>query len=320
MIGSSIGEFRRLRRGLLGINRRNHQFLFGYNARGRYRVADDKRATKIMLAQHGIAAPLLHAACAAHWEIGRIGALLATLPAFVLKPARGAGGAGIMVVAGRDGDRFRTAAGAVLSWLHLESHIADVLAGVFASTGFDDALMVESLVRSEATLAAVAYQGVPDLRILVFRGVPLLAMLRLPTRASDGRANLHLGGIGVGIDLERGLTTQAVCGGRRVTRHPDLDAALEGVTIPQWRAVLELAAHAAAAAELGFLGVDVVIDADRGPLVLELNARPGLAIQAANARGLRPLLAAAATATIPPTTPARVELGQRLFATTRRGT
>jgi hypothetical protein len=31
----------------------------------------------------------------------------------------------------------------------------------------------------------------------------------------------------------------------------------------------------------------MVLDADLGPLVLELNARPGLAIQIANGRGLR---------------------------------
>jgi hypothetical protein len=37
---------------------------------------------------------------------------------------------------------------------------------------------------------------------------------------------------------------------------------------------------------LAFLGVDLVIDRDRGPLLLELNARPGLQIQVANQAGL----------------------------------
>ena len=37
---------------------------------------------------------------------------------------------------------------------------------------------------------------------------------------------------------------------------------------------------------LGYLGVDVVIDREQGPLILELNARPGLAIQIANQSGL----------------------------------
>ena len=38
---------------------------------------------------------------------------------------------------------------------------------------------------------------------------------------------------------------------------------------------------------LGYLGVDLVVDAELGPMVLELNARPGLTIQLANRRGLR---------------------------------
>jgi glutathione synthase/RimK-type ligase-like ATP-grasp enzyme len=42
---------------------------------------------------------------------------------------------------------------------------------------------------------------------------------------------------------------------------------------------------------LGYLGVDMVIDRERGPLLLELNARPGLQIQVANQAGLRSRLA-----------------------------
>lgn len=41
---------------------------------------------------------------------------------------------------------------------------------------------------------------------------------------------------------------------------------------------------------LGYVGVDMVLDKNLGPLILELNARPGLAIQIANFRGLEPRL------------------------------
>ena len=36
-----------------------------------------------------------------------------------------------------------------------------------------------------------------------------------------------------------------------------------------------------------YQGVDIVIDKDLGPLILELNARPGLNIQIANQTGIR---------------------------------
>jgi hypothetical protein len=44
------------------------------------------------------------------------------------------------------------------------------------------------------------------------------------------------------------------------------------------------------ALEMGYIGVDFVIDANVGAVVLEANARPGLAIQVAHRSGLLPRL------------------------------
>jgi len=141
-----------------------------------------------------------------------------------------------------------------------------------------------------------------------------MAMLRLPTRRSDGRANLHLGGVGVGIALVGGCTTDAVLNGRPVRTHPDLACDLRGIAVPRWDDVLLLAVRAADAVGLGFVGVDVVLDARRGPLVLELNARPGLTVQIANRRGLRPLLDQVAAAILPVSPDERVAFGRSLAA------
>jgi alpha-L-glutamate ligase-like protein len=115
-------------------------------------------------------------------------------------------------------------------------------------------------------------------------------MLRLPTRASAGRANLHQGGIGAGVDLGTGRTHHAVLHNRFVEAHPDTGASVIGRQTPCWREVLAMSRQVAAVVGLGYIGVDIVIDAKRGPMLLEANARPGLAIQIANARGLRPRL------------------------------
>jgi len=219
----------------------------------------------------------------------------------------------------KDGRRTDSAGGAVLGARDLEAHACDLIAGAYSPAGHADVLLVEERLIPEPVLGALAYRGVPDVRVLVFRGVPLLAMLRVPTRRSDGRANLHLGGIGVGIDLAEGRTTHGVRGWRARDVHPDLGVTLAGVTVPAWDDVLGLAARAADAIGLGFVGVDIVIDARHGPLVLELNARPGLAIQLANRRGLRPLLDGVVNAS-PPATPAgRVALGRELSSRSRAG-
>jgi alpha-L-glutamate ligase-like protein len=313
-----ISRLRRLRAEVLGLNRRNHAYLFAWNVRARLPLVDDKRATKAALGAAGVPVPMLLDVCEVQAEVPALGARLAAREDFVLKPARGAGGAGIVVIVGRRAGRFVKASGASVTRAALEIHACDVIGGAFSPVGRGDAVLVEERVIPEPVLAALAHRGVPDIRVLVFRGVPLLAMLRLPTRRSDGRANLHLGGVGVGIDLASGVTTSGVCGRTTLTHHPETGLPLAGTVVPVWEEILRLAARAADAVGLDFLGVDLVVDARHGPLVLELNARPGLAIQVANRRGLRPLLEAVAVVSPPADPPGRVALGRRLSGSALR--
>jgi glutathione synthase/RimK-type ligase-like ATP-grasp enzyme len=60
--------------------------------------------------------------------------------------------------------------------------------------------------------------------------------------------------------------------------------------VPYWDEVIRLSRRVSQAVGLGYIGVDVVIDATHGPMLLEANARPGLAIQIANGQGLAPRL------------------------------
>jgi alpha-L-glutamate ligase-like protein len=113
-----------------------------------------------------------------------------------------------------------------------------------------------------------------------------MAMMRLSTNASDGKANLHQGAVGVGIDLKTGRALRAVQNDQTVTHHPDTGRQLSELQVPHWQALIELSAKAQSVTEMGYIGVDLVIDKYLGPLVLELNARPGLAIQMANGCGL----------------------------------
>ena len=126
----------------------------------------------------------------------------------------------------------------------------------------------------------------PDIRIIVFKGIPVTAMARLPTSKSGGKANLHKGAIGVGIDMATGCTTHGVIGNTSTTTHPDTNRTIGGIQIPQWSEILQIAVKCADTVGLGYLGVDIVIDKQLGPLMLELNARPGLNVQLANQQGL----------------------------------
>jgi alpha-L-glutamate ligase-like protein len=274
-------------RGVLGINRRNADYTLVYNPRNRYPLVDDKALTKTLAAQHGVAVPELYAMIEIDRQIRDLPKRLAARNEFVVKPARGSQGDGILVVTGRAPGGYRTIDGHLVSEDEFAFHVSNILSGIFSLGGATDKALIEYRVRFAPVFDAVTYRGVPDLRIIVFLGVPVMAMVRLPTRRSGGRANLHQGAIGAGIDLAQGSTLTAVLGNGVVETHPDTGVRVAGIEIPHWQRMLEIAARSYELTGLGYQGIDIVLDRELGPLVLELNARPGLAIQIANRAGLR---------------------------------
>ena len=272
--------------GLLGMNRRNLEYLAGCNPRQYYPRVDDKLLTKQICQAHGIRVPATYAVIERNGDVGRFPSLLDGRREFVIKPAKGAEGRGILVVASHDGRRFLTAGGHAMSETDLRYHLSAILSGLHSLGGQTDRAIIEQRVMRHPAFDKLAVEGTPDIRIIVYRGIPAMAMVRLPTVASRGRANLHQGAIAAGIDLPTGRTFGGVCGGRTVTSHPDTGYAIGGLVVPEWPVLLSSAVELSAALGLGYLGVDFVLDADVGPVVLEANARPGLAIQVANRRGL----------------------------------
>lgn len=273
--------------GVLGINRRNAQYIMPLNARKNFPIVDNKVLTKELAIRHGVAVPELYGVIRTPHEIRKLPAIVADHQDFVLKPAHGSQGDGIIVVVARRKDRYRTSSGRLLDWRDLEHHLTNALSGQFSLGGLPDRVMVEYRVRFDPIFADVSFEGVPDLRIIVYRGYPLMAMVRLPTRQSEGKANLHQGAIGAGISIATGITLPAVgVGNRIVDEHPDTGAAIAGRVIPHWHRMLDMAARCYEFTGLGYLGADIVLDAERGPLMLELNARPGLNVQIANQDGL----------------------------------
>jgi alpha-L-glutamate ligase-like protein len=279
---------RRLRcNGVMGLNERNADYTLRYNPRKHYPLVDDKVLTKQLAAQAGIAVPELYGLVEIHQQIRMLPEILKGHRDFVVKPARGSQGDGIMVVTGSTSDHYRTADGAFLSREDMAFHVSNILSGIYSLGGQGDKALIEYRVIFDPVFESITYRGVPDVRIIVFLGVPVMAMVRLPTRLSGGKANLHQGAIGAGIDMATGRTLAAVWGTGIVREHPDTGNPISGVRIPRWFDLLELGARSYELTGLGYQGVDIVLDRDKGPLILEINARPGLAIQIANQSGLK---------------------------------
>jgi alpha-L-glutamate ligase-like protein len=209
---------------------------------------------------------------------------------FVVKPASGSAGRGIVVVARRQGTDVETSSGRTISEGELTYHISTILSGLYSLGGQVDSAIVEQRIIMHPIMQGVAVGGTPDVRVILYRHVPVMAMVRLPTVASEGRANLHQGAAAAAVDLVTGRTFGGVCGGRTITRHPDTGHEIADLQIPGWQNLLAAAMKLADALEMGYIGVDFVIDAKIGAVVLEANARPGLAIQVAHRIGLLPRL------------------------------
>ncbi|MFQ5608846.1 MAG: alpha-L-glutamate ligase-like protein [Woeseiaceae bacterium] len=285
-----LGVAKKLREsGVLGLNERNADFIMRLNPRRLYPRVDDKVITKDLALEAGMAVPDLYGVIRNQREVRNFADIVSKRESFVVKPAQGSGGDGILVVTGRSQRRrnaFRLASGVLISEAEIQHHISNIVGGQYSLSGNPDKALLEYCVRFDPTFADVSYQGVPDIRVIVYRGYPAMAMVRLPTRASDGKANLHQGAVGAGVDMSSGETLTGVLDNDLVDEHPDTGALIAGLLIPQWDFILQSSARGYDVTGLGYLGVDMVIDRVKGPLILEMNARPGLNIQIANSTGL----------------------------------
>lgn len=267
---------------ILGMNARNLEYIRQANKKKAISLANDKLKTKQALQAAGL--PIANLYGIIHNRKELLTFDWDKLPnSFVLKPNHGLGGGGIIVVFGKKKNNLWIGTNDKLIGLtDIMAQISNILDGNFSFSNIPDIAFFEERLRLHQDFKKISWQGMPDIRILIFNNVPVMAMLRLPTRESEGKANLHQGGIGVGVDLISGITTYATYKDKEIHRHPDTGASLNDFAIPNWEAMLEIAIKAGLAIGLGYSGIDIVVDRDKGPVILEVNAHPGLSIQNAN--------------------------------------
>lgn len=272
---------------ILGLNARSALFTGKYNSRSSKKIADSKLQTDRVLRHAKVAHPRIFSKFKNpndvfdfKWD---------ALPdAFALKPSRGLGGEGIIVVKKRiDDNQWLTVSKQKITTEDLKLHTLDILEGAFSMGNEPDSAFIQEYVGRHSAFRKLAFRGTPDIRLIVFNKIPVMAMLRLPTKESGGRANLHQGALGVGVDIASGITTKAILNNKEIVYKPGTNRKLRGIKIPFWNKILETAVNGQIASGLGYAGVDIVLHPEKGPLIIELNAQPGLSIQLANMGGLK---------------------------------
>lgn len=298
--------------GLLGINARNLLYIKPYNPQKAVMLADSKIKTKNFLSARGIPVARLYSTIGSKKEL--VGFDFNSLPnTFVVKPNSGYGGEGILIIKGRKGINFEDESGDVITLKEMKNHISDILDGRYSIADISDMALFEQRLEAPDFLKKMAHKGLPDFRIVVHNLIPVMAMLRLPTEVSGGKANIHMGGIGVGIDIAKGELTFATQFGKRIDSIPGYGDP-KGFKIPQWEEFLLIASRVQQVTNLGFAAVDIVLDKNLGPALLEINARAGLQVQVANMAPLRRRLERIQGIKV--TTPEKgVRIAQELFGT-----
>lgn len=270
--------------GILGMNGRNLLYIKPHNPRKAIALADDKMKVKSFLSARDIPTAKVFAHITSEQQLQSFD--FSQLPdECVLKPNFGFGGEGIRVFRGRKDGKFLESKRTV-DEDELRRHIERILEGEFSVNGKEDTAFFEQLLVAHDGFAPFRPAGLPDIRFVVFNLVPVMAMVRIPTPESDGKANVHLGGVGIGIDMARGTTTYAVQYNHLIDRLPNgIDP--KGIPIPYWEEMLLIASRIQQMTDIGYLAVDLTIDDKSGPMLLEVNARAGLMVQIANLAPLR---------------------------------
>ena len=273
---------------VLSMNKRNLNYIYPNNLRPDFPYADNKLLTKKMLEDCDVTVPNTLVSYSSFYELSTLADDRAYHNDFVIKPASGSGGGGILVFINKEAEHWITPGGKRFTLADIKKHITDIIFGVY-SFGLSDDAIVEQRITQHPEITRLSPYGLADVRLIVYRHQPILCMARIPTLASDGKANLHQGAIGLGIDIEHGTTQHAILIDHDITHHPDTNEALINQQIPHWDRVVEMSCIAARKSPLKYLGVDISIS-DNGPVLLEINVRPGLQIQNANQKGMRNML------------------------------
>jgi len=279
---------------ILGMNARNLEYLMPFNKKAATAIADSKLETKRVLESHGIPVPRFLGVIQTTSDI--LNFKWEGLPdRFAVKPNSGFGGEGIIVlnkkIQTESGEiSWRASNGEMWNVKQLQAHTLNILDGSYSLSNSPDIAFFEEKIINAPEMREIGKYGIPDIRVIVFNRVPVMTMLRVPTLRSQGKANLAKGAIGCGIDMSLGVTTTAIIEKPRqriIEKHPDSGFELAGFQIPYWNEILEHAIRCQDVTNLGYIGVDLAIDKYNGPVILELNARPGLGIQVANLAPLK---------------------------------
>jgi len=265
----------------MGLNARE-KYIRKYNNIQAFKLANDKIYAREILDQYDIPVPNLLYMIEKRKDIYNFN--WEKLPKeFVIKPSQGSQGKGILILKHYKDNVYQRVDRTFITRDEIIRHLNHIIDGIYSLEKSFDTVVIEEKIKAHPCFEILDCYGLPDIRVIVVNMIPLMVMLRVPNKVSRGKANIHQGGMAFGIDLKEGRIIHGISGNKILT----LTSKIRDFVIPDFDKILEYAIRAQEASRIGYLGVDITIDQDRGPLVIEVNAKPGLEIQNANLAPLK---------------------------------
>lgn len=303
-----------LNRWILWINKRNNTYIKEFNPQKGIRLANNKNQTKKFLIQRGIPVPqtLFHFKSRQSWLSFNFNDF--HNPTFVIKPNKGSKWTWIFVIKewrkssinNNKDNKKNSNLSKIINWINvlfqreekildswyefliwntwiteqeLKKEVVGIFDGKYSSTNRADTIILEDRLIPWPWFEEFCEYGLADMRVILFNLVPIIAMLRMPTKESWGKANLAQWGIGLWLDIVTGKITSLYRRWQSYTNEfPSEWKHFKNKKIPYWQEIIQYSANAQYFVNIWYLWMDRVIT-KKWPKLLEINARAGLEIQ-----------------------------------------
>jgi len=266
---------------ILWQNERNLEFIKWKNTSFARYLADSKLRTKEFLQSKNIPVPENFYVIKKHSQLLDLD-LSILKPPFVVKPNFGYWWNWILVIDNVDSvGNYITNTWEIISKRKMMQHFRDILDWFFSLSWNRDQVVIERKVELDESIALIWKYWLPDIRVIVYNMIPIIAMLRVPTEESGWKANLHVWACWVWVEVWTWKLTHITSKNKIIKTIPWIGD-IRWLELPHWDKVLELTSSLQQITWIWYLACDIVLDKEKGPLLLEVNIRPWLSVQNAN--------------------------------------